>query len=681
MKASVLLPTRTSLLREPFSKHIKNELGHKGDTAGAELMLQNWRTTCVFGNLKLARGLLCFGHHQKFVDAITNTVTTTVSDFDGDICSSDKDVLTNELQLLLNQDSADIVSCSSYYFDDDNNGGTDINELKNMVATVTAVNLERWPVMLSRLPVSSSSVLACLDVLEKNSNFTSAASLIKVYPQHLTRQRFLSLVDRLQAYPLDDSRIVIVGELLNTIYKAREKAQTSIDAAEDTMYRCDFLSEEELNELSKEFLLRCMEVCTKKSLDAAFCTAEIFKKDAGIMELLANAQERSKAITWIKKGKWQLLKQVVANKPLKKKCMAYECLVELGMFNEANVLYKNMRLHGLVTPVTERQLKEQILKNESEYLQFPLKQEKIVIVNSIRTIQMAALSLKVSLDKDFPLICTAGAGAGVKRMETAAYKCVVGLDAEWEISMYDQSKQKLGASILQISSLDQVFILDFRGLFDHNASKSSEMVQMIQRFMRNLLSDPDILKVGWEFCNSDVHMLMKNCNGLFSKVLQNINSYVELRGHVQKVYSSSPQEKQDQRDHMCYTVDKEEEFGEHEMIANKSPISVESLSGACHAFLGRPLLKSEQLSDWDRRPLTTAQLTYASMDAHSSLALLHAVQLLAASQETVVAITTLEGNLVTMENANCHSAYESYKKINANKPVLMRRRGPNVASH
>ena len=54
------------------------------------------------------------------------------------------------------------MSCSSYYFDDDNNGGTDINELKNMVATVTAVNLERWPVMLSRLPVSSSSVLACL---------------------------------------------------------------------------------------------------------------------------------------------------------------------------------------------------------------------------------------------------------------------------------------------------------------------------------------------------------------------------------------------------------------------------------------------------------------------------------------------------------------------------------------
>ena len=200
-----------------------------------------------------------------------------------------------------------------------------------------------------------------------------------MYPQHLTRQRFLSLVDRLQAYPLDDSRIVIVGELLNTIYKAREKAQTSIDAAEDTMYRCDFLSEEELNELSKEFLLRCMgnffiieghsigmflfiyyffilEVCTKKSLDAAFCTAEIFKKDAGIMEvitnlekeyivtciirfffivlkLLANAQERSKAITWIKKGKWQLLKQVFSHGIFHDTCTSCFCVQFLFMFH------------------------------------------------------------------------------------------------------------------------------------------------------------------------------------------------------------------------------------------------------------------------------------------------------------------------------------------------------------
>lgn len=39
-------------------------------------------------------------------------------------------------------------------------------------------------------------------------------------------------------------------------------------------------------------------------------------------------------------------------------------------------------------------------------------------------------------------------------------------------------------------------------------------------------------------------------------------------------------------------------------------------------FLGRPLLKSEQMSDWDRPQLTEKQLRYAALDAHATLALL-----------------------------------------------------------
>ena len=53
-------------------------------------------------------------------------------------------------------------------------------------------------------------------------------------------------------------------------------------------------------------------------------------------------------------------------------------------------------------------------------------------------------------------------------------------------------------------------------------------------------------------------------------------------------------------------------------------MKVNSLSGACGEFLGRPLLKMEQMSNWDQRPLTRAQLKYASLDAHATLALFDA---------------------------------------------------------
>ena len=47
-----------------------------------------------------------------------------------------------------------------------------------------------------------------------------------------------------------------------------------------------------------------------------------------------------------------------------------------------------------------------------------------------------------------------------------------------------------------------------------------------------------------------------------------------------------------------------------------------SLSAACHRFLGRPLLKTQQVSRWDSRPLTGEQRVYAALDAHCLIGLL-----------------------------------------------------------
>jgi len=36
--------------------------------------------------------------------------------------------------------------------------------------------------------------------------------------------------------------------------------------------------------------------------------------------------------------------------------------------------------------------------------------------------------------------------------------------------------------------------------------------------------------------------------------------------------------------------------------------------------LGKPLLKTQRMSDWDMRPLLLEQVLYASLDAHATLA-------------------------------------------------------------
>jgi 3'-5' exonuclease len=50
-----------------------------------------------------------------------------------------------------------------------------------------------------------------------------------------------------------------------------------------------------------------------------------------------------------------------------------------------------------------------------------------------------------------------------------------------------------------------------------------------------------------------------------------------------------------------------------------------ALSTACSHLLGRPLNKTDRLSDWTRRPLTPSQLRYAALDAHCLLALTDAL--------------------------------------------------------
>lgn len=51
------------------------------------------------------------------------------------------------------------------------------------------------------------------------------------------------------------------------------------------------------------------------------------------------------------------------------------------------------------------------------------------------------------------------------------------------------------------------------------------------------------------------------------------------------------------------------------------------MSETCQRYLGKPLLKTSQLSDWKHRPLSPAQMFYASLDAHCLIGVLDALLL------------------------------------------------------
>ena len=56
-------------------------------------------------------------------------------------------------------------------------------------------------------------------------------------------------------------------------------------------------------------------------------------------------------------------------------------------------------------------------------------------------------------------------------------------------------------------------------------------------------------------------------------------------------------------------------------------VSDRGLAGLCQAVLGRRLDKTEQVSDWLRRPLRQSQTIYAALDAFSCWQIFHNLKL------------------------------------------------------
>ena len=234
----------------------------------------------------------------------------------------------------------------------------------------------------------------------------------------------------------------------------------------------------------------------------------------------------------------------------------------------------------------------------------------------------------------------------------------VGIDAEWRAVMYQGNNQEhgSGASIVQVALRDVIFLFDLQttgrsadvvtkaiqsrvsdGDFGHDDEydffSMFLTVHGVRALLRELFVTRSIVKLGWDMGNADLTMLRTAGGGWFSCTFSVVHSVVELStalAHALRATTTPVESRREIEEFRTYEL--REDLAAHiqdflrlhldeeeaEKMIKKARQKL-SLTDACVLILGKPLDKSQQLSNWDRRPLKPAQRRYAALDAYALL--------------------------------------------------------------
>ncbi|PNI68415.1 LOW QUALITY PROTEIN: EXD3 isoform 1 [Pan troglodytes] len=177
------------------------------------------------------------------------------------------------------------------------------------------------------------------------------------------------------------------------------------------------------------------------------------------------------------------------------------------------------------------------------------------------------------------------------RHEGALLQChqVVGVDLEWTPVFVAGGRPR--PSLLQVAVEGHVFLLDVLAL---SQPPTGQGAQAFSRLVAQLLSDPSITKLGYGMVG-DLQKLGTSCPALAHVEKQILGGIDLLLVHRQMRVASVP----------APGVDRAREL--------------RGLSLLVQQVLGTALDKTQQLSNWDRRPLCQEQVIYAAADAYCLL--------------------------------------------------------------
>ncbi|KAM3600282.1 uncharacterized protein V6R79_020819 [Siganus canaliculatus] len=169
---------------------------------------------------------------------------------------------------------------------------------------------------------------------------------------------------------------------------------------------------------------------------------------------------------------------------------------------------------------------------------------------------------------------------------------IVGLDMEWQPTFGCNSTQKV--ALIQVAVLDQVFLLDLctSGFCQHPDTIS---------FIRSLFSAKNVLKLGYGM-SGDLKCVLATWQQFLEEPLK-MDGMLDLLNVHQKIQRSKV---------------KTTKNGPKEVLVGEDSAE-KGLSLLVQQVLGRPLDKTEQMSNWERRPLRISQIRYAVADAYCLL--------------------------------------------------------------